>query len=147
LTPDLRTDLGIQYFATGPTGGFEALVNPSNDPSYVGPVYIALDCYPGTTAWARAYVYQAPHLSLSTYYDGEELLVAEGSGFTPGAQVAFYVYDSNWHYLGTQDSYAGYAVNAGIADAQFAFHYNGYVHVFAWQVNTSRESEWETIYY
>lgn len=64
---------------------------------------------------------------------------AEASGFNPaGGSVEFFVYDGNWHLLGTMSvpvTPPGTA-NAGIADTYLDFigNYAGSVQVYAQQV-------------
>jgi hypothetical protein len=135
LTTDLRDDLATGYVYADNNGSFEAQLKTT----YVGNVSVVADeictSCTGDSFWTGAYIYPAPYLKTFGSFgfaDG-----AEASGFTPGGLVDFYVYDSNWHLLGSKQvtvTLSGW--NAGFADTYLNFFTSStqIVHVIAEQV-------------
>lgn len=138
-------------YADDPTkkypGTFATLINTS----YVGNVHVAMDCQPGPTAWAMAYVFPAPYITPSNcgcggYWD----LEVNGSGFAPHEYVEVQVLilstlsaiadDWVWTYgPGTVDQ-------DGFMRDLFNLHYTGWVTVRVIDHGSNKVSNWATVY-
>jgi hypothetical protein len=150
LTPGLTSVLATRWVLTsgGTWGGyFDTLLNTS----YVGNVYVALDCRPGPTAWAQAYVYPAPWITVSGYnpgnYPDTSNLYVEGSGFTPGTWEHIVVYiQGTWTQLADQwvRANTGTSSEDGFIYAEFHIHYIGNILAIAY--GSPHNSNWAGMY-
>jgi len=124
--------------ASGPTapGTFMTLINTS----YVGYVYVAMDCYPGPTAWATAYVYPAPWITVTGYAGN---LTVDGSGFTPGTweQVQVYI-AGTWTMIGSAWVEATYGTQNENGFTSANLHVNYVGNVLVREVGSPSTSNW-----
>jgi len=99
LDAGLRAVRAVQYFTAPPTGAFDVLVGTS----YIGAVWVAADSPGGPTAWARTYVFAAPHLDTIVGGPAQCGTVAlTGSGYYPGGTVRVELLDAQLNVIDMQ---------------------------------------------